>query len=71
MTTANNIQCAQLRSKLQNLEVRLKIARPLDIKPLGSKDMPSAGTDRNLPAEALEAEIVAVKKELDAAGCTY
>ena len=32
MTTTNNIVCAQLRSRLQNLETRLKIAKPLDIK---------------------------------------
>ena len=71
MTTTNNIVCAQLRSKLQNLETRLKIARPLDIKPLGSKDVPSAGTDRNVPAEELEKQIAQVKAELDQNGCTY
>ena len=65
MTTTNNIVCAQLRSKLQNLETRLKIAKPLDIKPIGSKDMPSAGTDRNTSAEDLEKQIVEVKAELD------
>ena len=71
MTTTNNIVCAQLRSKLQNLETRLKIAKPLDIKPIGSKDMPSAGTDRNTSAEDLEKQIVEINAELDKNGCTY
>jgi hypothetical protein len=71
MTTTNNVVCAQLRSKLQNLETRLKIARPLDIKPLGSKDVPSAGTDRNQSADDLEKAIAETKAELDKNGCTY
>lgn len=71
MTTTNNVVCAQLRSKLQNLETRLKIAKPLDIKPLGSKDMPSAGTDRNVTADDLEKQITETKAELDKNGCTY
>ena len=71
MTTTNTVVCAQLRSKLQNLQVRLKIAQPLDIKPLGSHEVPSAGTDRNIPAEELQKQIDAVMKELDDAGCTY
>jgi hypothetical protein len=54
MTTTNTVVCAQLRSKLQNLQVRLKIAQPLDIKPLGSHEVPSAGTDRNMGAEELQ-----------------
>jgi hypothetical protein len=71
MTTTNTVVCAQLRSKLQNLQVRLKIAEPLDIKPLGSHEVPSAGTDRNLGAEELQKQIEATMKELDDAGCTY
>ncbi len=71
MTTTNSTACAQLRSKLQNLQVRLKIAQPLDIKPLGSHDLPSAGTDRNLGVDTLVGEIQAVMKELDSAGCQY
>jgi hypothetical protein len=71
MTTTNTVVCAQLRSKLQNLQVRLKIAQPLDIKPLGSHDLPSAGTDRNMGIEELQAQIQATMQELDANGCTY
>ncbi len=69
MTTNVNIQCAQLRSKLQNLEVRLKIAQPLATRPQGSNDMPSAGTDRKASTEELQQQIEAVKAELKAAGC--
>ena len=36
-----------------------------------SKDMPSAGTDRNTSADELEKQIVEVKAELDKNGCTY
>ena len=73
MTTTNTNVCAQLRSKLQNLEVRIKIAEPLDIKPLGSHDQPSAGSDpvRKMGIAELQKQIDDVKKELDAAGCTY
>jgi hypothetical protein len=73
MTTTNTAVCAQLRSKLQNLQVRLKIAQPLDIKPLGSHDMPSAGSDpaRQMGIDEFKAQIDAVMKELDANGCEY
>lgn len=67
MTT--NVQCAQLRSKLQNLEVRLKIAQPLATRPQGSHDMPSAGTDRKSSADDLTSQITEVKAELQKAGC--
>lgn len=69
MTTNVNIQCAQLRSKMQNLEVRLKIAQPLATRPQGSNDMPSAGTDRKASADELQSQIEEVKGELAKAGC--
>ena len=69
--TTTNVQCAQLRSKLQNLEVRLRIAQPLTTRPQGSHDMPSAGSDpvRKQGIDQLQAQIDEVKKELAAAGC--
>jgi hypothetical protein len=69
MTTNVNVQCAQLRSKLQNLEVRLKIAQPLPTRPQGSHEMPSAGTDRKASADELQKQIDEVKGELQKAGC--